>query len=330
MKPIKIAQIGTMHDHAPAVFRSLKKNSDLFEFVGAAEICPGREDRLYPDVPHYTVEELLQMNDLEAVAIETEEERATEYAQMFAEKGLSIHMDKPGSPSIASFEKLVDTLEAHNSAFSLGYMYRFNPAILDLYKRIEAGELGEIYSVEAQMSVHHDKAKHEWLCKYPSGMLYFLGCHMVDLVFRILGEPEEIIPLSASTGQSAPDCKDFGFAVLKYKNGCSFVKSCAAEYNGFDRRQLVVCGTKGTAELRPLEVYGEHGLLHTPYKVTDSGCEKNPWVDNAQYLDTEGADRYDAMMRAFAGYVRGEKNPYTYDYEKRLFRVFMKCCGVNE
>ena len=161
-------------------------------------------------------------------------------------------------------------------------------------------------------------------------MMYFLGCHLVDLVYRIMGEPEEVLCLNAATVQDVPECTDYGFAVLKYKNGCSFIKSCSAEYNGFDRRQLVVCGTRGTVEIKPLEVHLENGLQHTPYRVTDDRCERNIWNDSAQYLDTDAVDRYDDMMRAFAAYVRGEQvNPYTYDYEKKLFRIFMKCCGVN-
>jgi len=333
MKPVRIAQVGTMHDHAGPTFNSLLKQKDCFDVVGVAEICSGREERLYKDAPHCTVEQLLEM-DLDAVTIETEEDRATEYAQMFADRGISVHMDKPGSHGRDSFNRLADTLKAHSAVFHLGYMYRYNPVIMDIMARAQAGEWGDIYSVETHMSVHHNEQKHRWLCRYPGGMMYFLGCHLVDLIVRLQGEPEEVLCLNSRTGQSVAECEDYGFAVLKYKNGVSFVKSCAAEYNGFDRRQMVICGTKGTVEIKPLEIHVPEigqGLQKTSYRVVGEKEEVKIFGNhNAYFGDSECYDRYDTMMRSFAEYVRGEKvNPYTYEYEKKVFDIFMKCCGVN-
>ena len=68
--------------------------------------------------------------------------------------------------------------------------------------------------------------------------------------------PQEVIPLSQPIGTDGVDADDFGMAVFKYKNGVSFVKSTAVEIGGFERRQLVVCGTKGTVELKPFEWLG--------------------------------------------------------------------------
>ena len=85
MKPVKIAQISATHDHALPTLRSILKQKDAFEFVGFAESSPVgvagnpvlNHVADYDQVPHYTVEELLEMPDLEAVAIECEEENAT-------------------------------------------------------------------------------------------------------------------------------------------------------------------------------------------------------------------------------------------------------------
>ena len=36
------------------------------------------------------------------------------------------------------------------------------------------------------------------------------------------------------------------------------------------------------------------------------------------------------MMLGFASYVRGEKkNPYDYDYERNLYRLVHKACGLE-
>ncbi len=336
MKPIKIIQVGMGHDHAGATMKCMR-GLDAFEVLGVCEPNPAYLDRLkkpeYQGLKQYSLEEVLSMPDLEAVAVECEEERATEYAQLFAERGIHVHLDKPGSHGYASFANMVETMRRNKLVLQMGYMYRYNPAVLRTKEMIARGELGDVYAVEAQMSVRHPKEKHEWLKKHQGGMMYFLGCHDIDLVLQFMGgEPDEVIPLNTATYQNGVDCEDYGFAVLKYPRGASFVKTCAAEYNGYHRRQLVVCGTKGTVELKPFEVDAGGSDRRTDLRYTTEEAERGKrWWDTSTLLELEPYDRYDGMMQAFADMIRGKyENPYTYDYELTLFRTVMRCCGVTE
>lgn len=329
-KKIRVAQVGMGHDHANVTYGSLCKLSDDYEVVGLAEpieMHRGRleSDPLYKDAKLYTVEELLDM-ELDAVAIECDEEYATRYAQLFADRGVAVHMDKPGSPGAASFEKLARTLEEQHLPFQVGYMYRYNPVIQKAFAYIKEGKLGDILSVEAQMSVRHSVEKRNWLGKYPGGMLYYLGCHLIDLIYQLQGEPMHVIPLSQPAGFDGVTAEDQGMVLLQYPGGTSFARSSAVEYNGFERRQIVISGTKGTIEIKPTEKYLADGM-HTFAAFTNFENEKTPWGDSAEHWDSGAFDRYDAMMGDFAAMVRGEKeNPYSYDYEIRLFRLLMRCC----
>jgi len=333
MNKIKIAQVGTNGmTHASQTFNSIRKQSDLFDLVGIAEPVEVWKKNLsapgYKDVPQYTVDELLQMDDLDAVAIETNEEYMTEYAQLFADKGISVHMDKPGSPDHDAFEKLVRTLQKKNLPFHLGYMYRYNPMILRAYDEIAAGNLGDIISVEAQMSCLHTEANRHWLGRHPGGMMYYLGCHLVDLVFRLQGMPEKVIPMNTTTGIDGVTAEDYGFAVLQYKRGVSFIKTSAAEVNGFARRQLVISGTEGTIEIKPLEMFSGRGQKTYGCRTTRDMAKS--WGDCSEKWETVEYDRYDAMMADFAALVRGEyENPYDYDYEIALHGLLMRCCGIG-
>lgn len=338
MKPVKVAQIGTRHDHAIAAFRSLLKQKEYFDLIGLAEspspapnpVVPPSYSEEYAQVPRYTVEELLNMDDLEAVVIECEEESATAVALPFAEKGVAVYMDKPGSQDIQLFEKFISVVQEKNLPFQMGYMYRFNPSILHLMKLIEEGALGEIYSVEAHMDCWHAIEKRQWLDKHTGGMMYFLGCHLIDMIYRIMGEPEEVIPMNIPTGLDSVTAEDFGFCALKYKNGVSFAKTCACEVGGFLRRQLVVTGSKGTYEIRPWELPCEGGQ-RSPSRFTPLTDKVRAWgTDVSEPLDFPPCDRYDNMMKFFAETVRGKENPYTPDYELKLFRLVMKCCGYSE
>jgi predicted dehydrogenase len=334
MRKIKIAQIGAGHDHAPMAITTLKLQNDIYDLVGYA-VVEGDESafesnkRDYENIRQMTVEEILNYPGLDAVCIETEDRRLTEFALLAAERGLQIQMDKPGSESDEDFDRLIDLVKEKNLVFHLGYMYRYNPAVIKLKEDIKSGRLGEIYSVEAQMNCIHPPEKRQWLGNYPGGMLYYLGCHLIDLVYSICGSPEEIIPLSTTIGTDGVDAADFGMAVFKYKNGVSFVKSTAVEIGGFERRQLVVCGTKGTVELKPLEwVSDECPETFSPLTTGVREAFEIDWNTKGEYHVTPTYGRYDAMFRAFADYVNGDKkNPFDYEYERDLHKLILRACG---
>ena len=340
MKKIRIAQIGAGHDHASAVIRTLKLQSDIYDLAGYAVVTGDEEGygtykSAYDGVRKMTVEEILNDPALDGVCIETEDRRLTEFAIKAAERGLQIHMDKPGSESDEDFDRLIEMVKQKNLVFHLGYMYRYNPAVIKLKEDIQNGKLGEIYSVEAQMNCLHTPEKRRWLQNYPGGMLYFLGCHLIDLVYSICGKPEAVLPLSTAVGTDGVTADDFGMAVFRYKNGVSFVKTTALEIGGGDRRQLVVCGTKGTVEIRPIETTAPElpGVLQSQTTgVREIFATDAPgWFEKGNCYHWPAFGRYDGMLRAFASYIRGEKeNPYSYEYEKELHKLILKACGAKE
>ncbi len=332
MRKIKIAQIGTSeYSHGVMVFDSLKKQSDIFEIAGF--VLPENERKKFPEsvktfegYKELTLDEVLNNPEIEAVTVETEEIYLTKYATLAAKCGKHIHMEKPGGTKLSDFERLIETVKKNKTVFHTGYMYRYNPNVIRLLEKIKKGELGEIISVEAQMNCIHPKKMRQWLSAFPGGMMFFLGCHLVDLILQIQGTPENIIPLSRATGLGDVAGTDFGMAVLEYKNGVSFAKTSAVEIGGFARRQLVVSGSRKTIEIKPLEMV-QDDLQYT----TETEYSSEDWKNCGEAETGALYDRYDSMMASFATMVRGEKiNPYTYDYELELYKTVLKCCGIND
>ena len=161
----------------------------------------------------------------------------------------------------------------------------------------------------------------KWLSNFPDGMLSFLGCHLIDLIYTIQGEPEEIIPLSCTTGTDGLSTTDFGMVVFRYPNGISFAKTCDNEVSGFLRRQLVITGEKGTIEIRPLEVHTPNGLYTLAAENYDNGGG-TPTLP----ARSEMYDRYLDMMKNFAEMIRGKGNPYSYEYELKLYDLILRSC----
>ena len=337
MRKIRIAQIGmNRYSHAPEIFTTLKLHPEVFDLVGYALVEDERDtckDKLkyFEGYPELTLDEILNDPTIEAVAVETDEIHLLKYAQMAAEHGKHIHMEKPGSQSLADFEKLIKTVRESGKVFHTGYMYRYNPYISEAITRAKEGRLGDIYSVEAHMSRLDNSECREWFGSFKGGMMFYLGCHLVDLVLQIQGLPEKIVPFNTSTGIDGINTEDLGFAVLKYPHAVSVIRMGGTEVGGFARRQLVICGSNETLEIRPLECGVQSDKNFMQYTERYTAHKEDGKKTIHTHEKSELFQRYEAMILAFAEMVRGEKkNPYTLDYELDLFKTVLKCCGINE
>ena len=339
MKKIRIAQIGTGHDHAGVTFAALRRLTDIFEVVGYAEVPEDDLDYIaskehhkndlwaYEGAKKYTVDELLSMRDLDAVAVETYDLNLVKYAQMAVNKGLHVQMDKAAGESAEEFEKLLKTVKEKKLVFNMGYMYRFNPLIRQAFERVRKGELGRVYSVEAEMNCYYGKDKREWLEKFQGGMMQYLGCHLIDLIVRLQGVPEEIIPYNYATGADGVQTKDVAFALLKYPNGISTVKSSMIDAGGYVRRHLTIHGEKGTIRICPLEK-GEGGVSNISTKMVDY-LPSDGWHGLGRTTNSGVFDRYEGMLSAFAEMIRGERGlEVDLETEARVHRCLLTACGI--
>lgn len=330
MRKIKIGQIGIGHNHGASKMEAIRKRPDLFEVVGFSEddtkVFEQRgEFNAYKGLRRMSREELISQCD--AILVETGVPNLTETAMMCAEAGKHIHMDKPASGTLREYKKLLDTAKEKSLVLQLGYMYRYNPAIMRCMELIRDGKLGEIYSINAEMSTYHSKPYKEWLTGFKGGIMYILGSHLVDLVVSILGEPKKITSFLKHTGFEEVDFPDNNLAVLEYEKALARIFVSSVEVNGWGRRQLVVSGTLGTVSILPIEnktamTYSDRDIVDNDYK--DQKIEI-PIDDVPQDC------RYDSMVADFYEYIIGAKeNPYTYEHEYKVQKVLCDICAADK
>lgn len=90
---------------------------------------------------------------------------------------------------------------------------------LDIVNRQDVMMQDITEDVEAQMSQVFPSTteKRQWLSNFKGGMMFFLGCHIIDIIVSIMGVPKNIVPFIKSTGIDGTKSEDFGMAVLEYK-----------------------------------------------------------------------------------------------------------------
>ncbi len=336
MKPIRVVQYGTWpYTHSDHTLLSMRSLPEYYEVLGFCEpngelLSKALERPAYQGLKLYTKEEILADKTIDAVIVETDEIGQAQDALFFAQAGFNVHSDKPCGASDRIFEELISCVKEKGLVFQNGYMYRYNPAVVKSLELLRSGELGEIICVEAHMShCYHGKMLAQ-LGELPGGMMFYLGCHLVDLVYQFMGEPEEIVPLNAASALEADGVVDYGFVAFKYKHGYSFIKTAANEVSGNARRQLVISGTKATVEIKPLEnptkIEGVTCANEIYMNVTRVGHSKD-FASRAERIDFPPYGRYDEMMKDFARVVRGEKEQsFGYDDEVKIHRMLTKAC----
>lgn len=335
MKKIRIGHIGVAHDHAKPVLECALSYPDVFEFVGLCEPNPKiyeeriANDEFYRALPFMSVEELLAAKP-DAVLVEGYELDNVDVAIRCAEAGIHIHLDKPAGDDLDKFAKLLEIAKKNKVAVQMGYMYRYNHAVQYCLEKIKDGTLGEVYQVDAFMDTCHDPEKRMWMKDFPGGNMFFLGCHMVDFVYLMMGAPKKVIPFNRRTHIDGTDVVDHACAVLDYGNAVSTVRATSTQVNGFGRRQLVVCGTKGSIEIKPLEIKtpGTDMLKTKLYLSTKEMVGEDIYNDHKVEIEIEPMiGRYNEMLLEFAEIVRGEKeNPYDYDYEYEVHKLVLEAC----
>lgn len=97
-----------------------------------------------PVVP--SVGDALEFNlDCAIVAVPTKHHEAV--ALSLAEAKVPTLIEKPLADSVEAAERIAAAFDATNTFATVGHIERFNPAIQQLVKRLEAGELGEVFQI---------------------------------------------------------------------------------------------------------------------------------------------------------------------------------------
>lgn len=337
MKKIKIGQIGICHEHAAGKIVSMKKMPDVFEIAGVvddresssgARFLPADLLTPYEGLKFMTEEELFDVPGLQAVTVEVPNTDLVPAAIRCMKRNLAMHMDKPGGDDLAQFGQLLDGCKARNLPFQMGYMFRGNPAMQWTMNAVRQGWLGEIFEIQASMSHNYGGDEYqEYMGKFPGGIMFNLGCHLIDLVVAIMGRPQQITPFLKSAPGFPDRIKNNCLTILEYPHAAVTLRACSREVDGLSRRRFKLCGTNGSIELCPLERFD-----YQPLMMNLVLKEAIPGYPAGTHIVDFGIklDRYEDQLLELAKIINGEMtNPYTYEHDYLVQEVVLAAAGYT-
>lgn len=313
MKKIKVGQIGVGHPHAGGKMQAFRK-SEEYEVVGVVEPdeklwAYAASTGIYKDLPFLTQEQLLNIDGLQAVAVETLVPDLLPTAETCIAAGKHIHLDKPAGLSLPHFKRILDQAAQKHLLLQMGYMYRYNPGVVLLRDLLQKGWLGEPFEVHTVISKKMDAASRKQLEPQPGGMMFELACHVIDLVVQILGRPDQVTAFAQHASDIDDTLQDNMLAVFSYPRALATVKTSCNEVQGFDRRHIVVCGSEGTFHLQP---FGRPSASLTLSQA------KGKYRKGQQDISFSGYTRYQDDVADMAKIIRREKDidfSYQHDYD---------------
>lgn len=326
MEKIRVGQIGTKHAHAGGKMATFRKFSEVFQVVGVVEPDAARRKSVedtatYRGVPFMDEDELLNTAGLQAVAVETDIPQLLPTARRCIDAGMHIHLDKPAGTVLSEFRKICALADRKNLMIQMGYMFRSNPAFRFLFSAVRKGWLGDVFQVHCEMSKKVGDGTRKELAQYAGGSMFELGCHLIDAVVTVLGNPDKVTPFLRNTRPEYDELMDNCLAVFEYPRATASIRSSVSEVDGGRRRQFVACGTRGTIVIQPLEPH----VLTLTLEQSVEGFRRG--THTVELPPSTG--RYDGDMQHLAGVIRGQEAPeYNTAHDLAVQEAVLRASGM--
>lgn len=223
------AEIGAICDVNP---ETLKKVGDKYNVP---------EEKRFTDW-----KELLKIEELDIIQIVTPDQLHREISEAALAAGKHVLCEKPIALTREDIEAIIKAAESSDKKFMVGQVMRLNPAKAKITEMALSGEIGEIYYVESEYAHDYATILHGWRADPLRHGVVGGGCHAVDLLRHIAGDPLEVFAYGSHKMLPTVEYDDTTVAVLKYPNGVIgriFVSTgCKRTYTS----RTLIYGTKGT------------------------------------------------------------------------------------
>ena len=208
-------------------------------------------------IKRYTdYKEMIEKEKPELASIATESGIHAEVALYCIDKGVNVIIEKPMAMSMEDADKIIKAAEAKNVKVSACHQNRFNVAIQELRKALEAGRFGKLShgSIHVRWNRDHgyyDQASWRGTWAQDGGALMNQCIHGIDLLRWMMGdEIEEIYGATRQQFHDYLEAEDVGMAVVKFKNGAiGTIEGTTNVYPKNLEETLYIFGENGTVKI---------------------------------------------------------------------------------
>jgi len=257
-KPLRAAVIGvgTMGRNHARVYAQLERAT----LVAAADADPralATIARIYK-VPIYTdYRQMLEEAKPDLVSIAVPTRLHCEVATTVLKRGVHTFLEKPIAITVKEGQKIVDCARRSGAKLAVGHIERFNPAVIELKKQLDAGQLGRIFQIHARR-----------VGPFPPriedvGVVIDLATHELNLLEYLTGSRVESVYAETEREIHATH-EDLLTGILKLADGAVGI---------LDINWLT------PTKIRELSLIGERGMFSVNYLTQDLYFYENDYLN---------------------------------------------------
>ena len=194
--------------------------------------------------------------ELQLVAIATDSGVHAEITLYCIDHGINVIVEKPMTMSMVDAEEVIRRSEEKGVIVSVCHQNRFNIAIQEMRRALDAGRFGRISHGSINVRWNRGKEYYDqaaWRGKWASdgGCLFNQCIHGIDLLRWMMGdEVEEVYGITKQQFHDYIEAEDVGMAVVKFKNGAiGTIEGTVNVYPKNLEETLYLFGEKGTVKI---------------------------------------------------------------------------------
>jgi UDP-N-acetylglucosamine 3-dehydrogenase len=229
------------------------------ELVGVADAdqaTVARAARSNHTMPYTDYEQLLEVAKPDAVVVAVPTVLHCEVALYALRQGIHVLVEKPITSTEEEARELLAAARDAGVVLTVGHIERYNPAILELHKRLRRGDLGRVFKMHARR-----------LGPFPPrvrdvGVVIDLATHDVDIMRFLSGS--EVTRVYAETASKIHTAhEDLLSGLLRFAD---------------DSIGVLDINWLTPTKIRELLVTGERGMFHANYLTQDLYFYENNYV----------------------------------------------------
>ncbi|HJT37480.1 MAG TPA: Gfo/Idh/MocA family oxidoreductase [Actinomycetota bacterium] len=243
---VGVAGLGAMGRHHARVWSEIPD----VELIAVADVDPAAVERVTRARTfrgHTDIQEMLDAEQLDAISVVVPTSMHERVAVSAMERGVAVLIEKPLAGDAESAKKIIAAADRTGAVATVGHIERYNPAVLELERRLQDEPLGQIFQIKSRRTGPMAARIRD------VGVVIDLGTHDIDIMRQVVGSP--VVRVYAETAQRVHSShEDMFTGLFRFEN---------------DVIGLLDINWLTPTKIRDLSVAGERGMFVVDYLTQD-------------------------------------------------------------
>lgn len=170
----------------------------------------------------YTTDWTKIIDDVDAVSLCTPHHLHASQSLAAINAGKHVLLEKPLANSEEDCLSVIRAADDRQVTLMLAYVVRYLPAVRKLKEALDSGVYGKPISAQGWVQAYLQPAPGTWFAskeKLGGGCLFSHGCHYVDILLYLFGEPNKVAHFGNNIGTDWMEGEGTSHGLIEFENG---------------------------------------------------------------------------------------------------------------